>query len=89
MAYQQMSKQQLLETLVGHMGKRQAIRDRIDKSLETKDYDEEWQGRQEMGDYWREVPLMRSQLIKHYGGDAAGMMTDVHAMQLLNNGNSF
>lgn len=89
MSYAQMSKQQLLGTLVEHMGKRRAIRDRIDKSLETKDYDEEWQGRQELHDYWKEIPLMRSQLVKHYGGDSAQMMTDVHAMQLLNNGNSF
>ena len=68
---------------VEHIQKHDAIRKKVDDALMKGDVDAEWQGRQQLKEYWSKVPKMYSELLKSYNGDQEKMMTDVRAYRLL------
>lgn len=78
-----------LKAYVDHIGSREGIRTQIDTAKLTGDFDSEWQGRQKLKNYWSQVPAMRANLLKEYGGDESRMMNDVHAYRLITQGKSF
>ena len=72
-----------LKAYVEHQDKRAGIRSRIDEAKATSDYDGEWQARQELHDYWKKLPELRTEAIKSYGGDEARLGVDMAAYRLL------
>ena len=74
---------------VKHLSSRAPIRAKINSAKVSGDVSAEWEGRQQMKDYWSKLPAMRSGLLEQYNGDEAKMMTDVHAYKLLTEGKSF
>ena len=74
---------------VKHISSRAPIRAKIDAALASGDVSSEWEGRQQMKEYWAKTPEMRANLLKQYDGDESKMMNDVHTYKLLTEGKSF
>jgi hypothetical protein len=77
-----------LKAFVEHSRKRTAIRNQIEAAKASGDVDSEWQGRQQMQDYWSKVPTLRTEAVAAYNGDEGKMLQDAKAYHLLTYGES-